>query len=571
MPPPSPPPADPRALPPAMAAASTPGRGERALLAALFAAGLALRGLYLRHHGVSVDEPQHLHVAWAWAHGLLPYRDVFDNHTPLFSLLLAPLVGRLGQRSDIVLWGRLAMLPLVALTLWATWRLARTLFSPRAGAWAVAIVAVNPDYLLPSIEYRTDQLWAALWCVSLATLVARPLRRGRAFAAGALLGAAFATSMKTSVLALALLVAGAVTLALLARRGARPPARELAALAAAFAAGALVAPAAVAAWVAAIGAWRPFVNEVFGHNVMPGLGLWRRAPWRIALVPVALPLLALAAARLLATAPDAARGARRAFVLLAAGAYYVVIAGAWPLVTRQDNLPFAPLAAALAAPALLALPRLARPGATVARALRLAPALVVVAEMLWANHVEAATRDSVTREMVFLREVVRFTRPDEPFMDLRGESVFRPRPIREVLELITQARIAAGLLPDTIPERLIATRTPAAILDNPELPARTRAFLDSAYVLARGTNLRVAGVLRAAGDTAAVWRFRVRVPQRYAVVCARGPGAGRLDGTPCRGPRELAAGWHTYAPAPGEGRVAAVWAEAVARGARTIP
>jgi hypothetical protein len=42
------------------------------------------------------DEPQHLHVIWAWTHGMVQYRDVFDNHMPLFQIMCAPILGMLG-------------------------------------------------------------------------------------------------------------------------------------------------------------------------------------------------------------------------------------------------------------------------------------------------------------------------------------------------------------------------------------------------------------------------------------------------------------------------------------------
>src|SRR5882762_333097 len=49
------------------------------------------------HQTIGSDEPQHAHVAWAWVHGLVQYRDVFDNHTPLFHLVSAPLVALIGD------------------------------------------------------------------------------------------------------------------------------------------------------------------------------------------------------------------------------------------------------------------------------------------------------------------------------------------------------------------------------------------------------------------------------------------------------------------------------------------
>lgn len=72
-------------------------------LAALLVLGLALRVLMAWRFRVDSDEPQHLHVVWAWTHGLLPYRDVFDNHMPLFHLLSGILVA--GARFDAVRGG----------------------------------------------------------------------------------------------------------------------------------------------------------------------------------------------------------------------------------------------------------------------------------------------------------------------------------------------------------------------------------------------------------------------------------------------------------------------------------
>jgi len=40
---------------------------------------------------------QRLHVIWGWAHGLVQYRDLFDNPMPLFQIMLAPIFGLIGD------------------------------------------------------------------------------------------------------------------------------------------------------------------------------------------------------------------------------------------------------------------------------------------------------------------------------------------------------------------------------------------------------------------------------------------------------------------------------------------
>ncbi len=46
---------------------------------------VASRVVLAWHQTIGSDESQHAHVAWAWVHGFVQYRDVFDNHTPLFN------------------------------------------------------------------------------------------------------------------------------------------------------------------------------------------------------------------------------------------------------------------------------------------------------------------------------------------------------------------------------------------------------------------------------------------------------------------------------------------------------
>ena len=77
-------------------------KGEAIVAAAIFTLILILHWFYLNRFRWDSDEPQHLHVVWAWANGLLPYRDVFDNHSPLFHWLCWPVFAWLAERPDIV-------------------------------------------------------------------------------------------------------------------------------------------------------------------------------------------------------------------------------------------------------------------------------------------------------------------------------------------------------------------------------------------------------------------------------------------------------------------------------------
>src|SRR5260221_190126 len=106
---------------------------EAILAAGLFALIFALHWLYLNHVRWDSDELQHLHVLWAWGSGLLPYRDVFDNHSPLFHWLYSPVFAWLGERPDIVTPMRWMMVPLFLISLWCIYMLGATVFSPMVG------------------------------------------------------------------------------------------------------------------------------------------------------------------------------------------------------------------------------------------------------------------------------------------------------------------------------------------------------------------------------------------------------------------------------------------------------
>jgi len=101
--------------------------------ALIFILLLGLKWFYVSNQLWDSDEPQHLHVVWAWSNGLLPYRDVFDNHTPLFQAMSAPIFALLGERADIVMCMRWTMFPIHVLILVLLYRLGTQLFSPRIG------------------------------------------------------------------------------------------------------------------------------------------------------------------------------------------------------------------------------------------------------------------------------------------------------------------------------------------------------------------------------------------------------------------------------------------------------
>src|ERR1700694_4658366 len=130
-------------------------RWESIAMSACIAAAAVVRLIAVFHYRIDSDEPQHLHVVWAWANGLLQYRDVFNNHMPLFQILFAPLLRAVGERADALIAMRLAMVPLYAAMVTLTFRIASSFYPRRIAIWSTIIAALFPLFLLCSVEFRT--------------------------------------------------------------------------------------------------------------------------------------------------------------------------------------------------------------------------------------------------------------------------------------------------------------------------------------------------------------------------------------------------------------------------------
>lgn len=522
-------------------AAAARNRRRRAVAVAAIAVVLALlriaRALTL---GPNSDEAQHLHVVWAWTQGLLVYRDVFDNHMPLFHALCAPLLAWFGERADIVACMRLAMIPLYFGVLWATWCIGRALGGARVAALAALLAGTMPAFFDVSAQFRPDLLWALLWLAAIAVLVREPASARRAFLGGVLVGAAFVTSAKTSLLLATAIAAGAGVLLLAARERAallRGSALPLAC----GTIGALLLPAAIALYFLAHGAWREAMYCVFEHNLVPGLGRWQGPEWRFWVPPFGY-ALALAFAWRCRRLAEPRRWRAATWVLLSAAAYLLALYGWWPLFTRQDLLPVLPLLAVGAALGLV--------GAAAPR-WRIAAGWMLLAATLFALAARTTWNpDRLRHAESDLARLLALARPGEYVMDAKGESIFRPRPIYWVLEGVTEARLRNGSIRDDLRGCLAATST--MLLVDDRIPALDRGFVDANYVAA-GHRLRVAGRLLGALAAGQGVAFETAVAGDYRFIDREGGVAGTLDGIRVDGPVLLGAGTHRFvAEAPAE-------------------
>jgi hypothetical protein len=533
----------------------------------LFAVLIVLNLLSILHQGFDSDEPQHAHVIWAWTRGLVQYRDVFDNHMPLFHILFAPVFGLIGERATILYWMRFTVLPIYFITAWCTYRIGAVLFSRRAGLWAIIALGFYINYERVALQFRPDDLWAAVWLLCMTVLLRGRFSARRALVAGVLLGFCFGISMKSAVLLISLLVGAALTLLLANRQRSTESLAGLIGYGAAFLAGTALVPTTIMLFFALKGVWCDFQYGVFGFNLLANRLYERHPAWGSMVVFI---IVLYVASRIVRFSRDPDLAWQRALVLIFCGTYLLLLKNFWMSITRQDFLPVYPLAFVLGAGALLAFSdALGRYKSTMSQIFRVVPlpAFVVLIEIFFLIRMQPLWKDGTREHTVLLRSILALTNPGDYVLDCKGETVFRPRCSRYVLEMITWRAIARGIFADDAPEQAVETRTcVAATIISERFSERTRRFVEQNY-LPVADNLRVAGlVLQASTENPHRYSFEVVVPASYKIISRDKNVSGVLDGTPYDGARFLESGAHTFESTLTSNELFLLWSQAVDRG-----
>jgi hypothetical protein len=484
---------------------------ERLALLAFTAAALVLRAVCIVRYRIDSDEPQHLHNSWLWSQGLVGYRDFYDNHTPLFHLLTAPLIAAFGETPHILLLGRLLMLPLAAAVCLLTYRIASRIAGPAVAGWATLFAAIAPPLLLKSVEFRNDNLWVVWSLAAVALVLGGPLTPRRAAALGAVIALSLLTSIKT------VFFAGALAVAVLGTTAVTVP------MALAATAGFAVPLAAAAAWFAARGALRALFWCAIEVNGKLPVSAARRGAGAVLVA-----LLAVGIVRELRRRPTPLRMLSAVAILFTA----LVLAFS-PLVSARDLLPAFPIVAILAAAALIH---------------RESARRTVVVALIAASFAEGRLwqmPDPYPERLI--AEALAVSQPSDPVLDLKGETIFRRRPSYMALEVVGRNALARGIVAEQFDRDVVARRCYVVTRDADFFPPRTRRFLNE-HFLGIG-DLRVAGSYVNRDRTASI-----AVPGWYATV---GPDGAALD----RGR------WYDAGSYRCNGRTQAlVWAPAVARG-----
>ena len=543
------------------------GPAEFMAAVSLFLLMVVFRLVSITRFKFDSDESQHMHVIWAWARGFVQYRDVFDNHMPLFQIMFAPIFALIGDRATILYWMRFILLPMYFVGAWCTYRIGELLFSRRVGVWAVILVGLYALYHFTSLEFRTDNLWAPLWLLCVTTLISEALTVRRALVGGLLLGFCFGISMKSILLLLALLVSATIALFLVGRKQLGQSRSHLACCAAAFLAAVTLVPGIIAAAFALAGLWRDFRYCNFDHNILPNVDAKYHSAWWIIVFPVVFPFAIYAARLIVRATPEAAVAFRRAFIFLICGFYVLALRSFWEILMRQDYLPFYPLAFVFISGILLAFSsHLVRSDLRPSNYLRRVPlpAFVALADFFLVLATPRFWINSPQVETNLLRSVLKLTDPGDYVLDCKGETIFRQRCFWPVMESITLERLNRGLLADDAAERALETHTCVAVMMG-RMPRRTEQFIWENYIPV-GNDLEVAGrFLKPSAADSRRMDFEVAIPASYEIVAPDGPVEGMLDGRPYDGARFLAPGRHTFVQTSSRTQLAFLWAQAVDR------
>ncbi len=572
---------------------------ETSLFAILLAIVLALRIISTFLVPINSDEPQHLHVIWSWTQGLVQYRDVFDNHTPLFHLLMIPFLTVWGIRPDIIIVMRITLLPIFLVILWITYLLSKSIFDDRSAAlWTTLCMGTTlciglPSYYLrKSTEFRPANLWILLWLLILLSLIKSSFRWRNGFITGVLIGAALCVSLKT-ILMISSLIGATILMSVIYPWGKNTHSKSLPWIGG-LVLGITIIPLIIIGFFSSLGALHLLFRCTITHNIM-----WKMIRHRILsnifyAISIIIALIWLTK-RLMTNIYIRIIDRRIIFLILVEGVYGASLM-LYPVVEKETEISLYPLLIILAVGlaskswdsySQYKRQRTGKYSNNASYAINPLPFLLVTIVLMsifrmvttcesWSNRIPKDRMKLPSTYEYLLRDVSLLTTNSDYIMDPKGQSIYRKRPFYYALELFTKKGLSSKLIKDRIIERCIATKTCVVVLSK-DYPRKDRNFFQQQYIRIDQhiPLLRVIGHLLGCRNSnkAFTLSFNIIIPTRYAIVAEKGKVTGLLDGKPYEGPRFLAAGRHIFKVTGGQGWqgwLALVWARALERGFKPI-
>lgn len=482
---------------------------------------------------INSDEPQHLHVVWGWTAGLIQYRDLFDNHTPLFHILMSPLLWLFtqffGERAEALLYMRIFMLPFLVVMVVYSYLITIASFPKKIADGSIALIFLFPFVFLMTTEFRTDNMWSALWLYGLWRLMT-PSRMGRhTWITGLVFGATFAVSMKTVLMAAS--TAGAfLVVNLFASQGLSfLRARDTWLRLAQFLGGMLIVPGIIVLFYACAGALPSLLYGTIGHNTLASSS----AQWaaKFGIFPLLMPIIIWLTHRYyrLSTSPQKKE---RAILFLILTLYNTIMWSYWPLITNQDYLPIIPLFIPILVAAI--------------DALGIKLSLIIPILLLLETGLILKTLKPLgfhlPKDIKTINAMLALSSNEETVMDAKGETIFRRRPYYYAIEKITFDALHNNKIADNIAESIEAHNVHVIRASN-RYTDRTEAFIAANY-LRLSPDIFAAGKMLhpSKGDR----RIVIVISGEYSIVCRAEPCSLWIDGSAATDSVYLSKGEHSY-------------------------
>ena len=113
------------------------------------------------------DEFQHLHATRSVVHGMVPYRDFFEHHTPFLYYFLAPVYAIVGDNISMLFYSRAIMLLFAGGIIYLVYRLGKMVYGADTGWIGALFVAYNLMFMDKTIETRPDLPGMVFWLLTL--------------------------------------------------------------------------------------------------------------------------------------------------------------------------------------------------------------------------------------------------------------------------------------------------------------------------------------------------------------------------------------------------------------------
>ncbi len=117
------------------------------------------------------DEFQHLHATRSVVHGMVPYRDFFEHHTPFLYYLLAPFYAIVGDSISMLFYSRGIMLLFTGGIIFLVYKLGKMVYGADTGWIGALFVAYNLMFMDKTIETRPDLPGMVFWLLTLIFLI----------------------------------------------------------------------------------------------------------------------------------------------------------------------------------------------------------------------------------------------------------------------------------------------------------------------------------------------------------------------------------------------------------------